>query len=324
VDCVDNLITGRAENVQDLTRMKDFRFIKGDVVDPALIEMLMKRRYRDVYHLACPTGVPNIDILGEEMMLACSVGTLNLLKVAVASKARFLYVSTAEVYGDPEEFPQREDYVGNVDPVGPRSTYEEGKRFGEALTAHYAKKSGLETRIVRIFNTYGPGMSPKDKRVIPQLMNSILRRRPFVIYGDGSQTRSFLHVDDLISGLSVIMERGAKGGVYNVGGDKELTILELVERARALTDTGLELIFKEHFIQDHGRRCPDLTKVKSLGWRQHIPIEVGLATTYAGLVRSRLRVRRPALMETVLPRPGLKTGVSLPASAEQVSVTAAS
>jgi nucleoside-diphosphate-sugar epimerase len=281
VDCVDNLITGRIESIRDLLSRPDFRFIKGDIGDPRILARLLRRRYAEIYNLACPTGVPNIAILGENMLVTSSVGSLNLLKVARWSKARYLFASTAEAYGDPKVFPQAETYVGNVDPVGPRSAYEEGKRFGEALTVFYARRYGIDARVVRIFNTFGPYMSPDDQRVIPQMLKSVISHKPVVIFGDGLQTRTFLYVDDLIEGFLRVMEKGGSGEVYNIGGDKELTILELFEIVRSVAKVDSAPMFKDHFISDHARRLPDLSKVKALGWRQKMSIRAGIETTYA-------------------------------------------
>jgi len=287
VDCIDNLSTGRMSNIAQILNTKGFRFIHGDITDPTSFSRLTSAGYSEVYHLACPTGVPNIHLLGEEMMLACSMGTLHMLKIAQRSQAKFLYASTAEIYGDPQIFPQPETYSGNVDPTGPRGPYEEGKRFGEALTAFYVKKIGLNARIVRIFNTYGARMSPEDKRLVPQMFESALSNRPFTIYGDGSQTRSLLHVDDLISGFLVAMENGRPGDVFNIGGDVEATVLDLFRQFQSITGWALDPLFREHFIQDHGRRCPDTSRIRRLGWSQKIPMDVGLARSYGEISRER-------------------------------------
>jgi dTDP-glucose 4,6-dehydratase/UDP-glucuronate decarboxylase len=285
VDCVDNLITGRAENIADLGGSR-LCFIQGDITNRHLTAALLKQRYTEVYNLACPTGVPNIAILGEEMLMSSSVGTLNLLKVAQHSQARYLFTSTAEAYGDPEVFPQGEDYVGNVDPVGRRSPYEEGKRFGESLTAYYARRYDVETRIVRIFNTYGPAMSPDDQRIVPQLLLKIARGEPVRIYGDGRQTRTFLYVDDLIAGLLCAMHKGAAGEVYNVGGEHEMTILDVVEMAQSAVGRRVELMFEPHFIEDHRRRQPNTAKVRSLGWTPRTSMPEGLRLSYAAMVET--------------------------------------
>ena len=286
VDCVDNLITGRAENVGDLEGHRNFRFFKADITDLRLAARLARRRYDDIYNLACPTGVPNIAPMGEEMLLTSSIGVLNLLRIAQRQKARYLFASTAEAYGDPEVFPQVESYTGNVDPVGPRSPYEEGKRFGEALTTYYARQLCVDARIVRIFNTYGPAMSPDDQRVIPQMLGHILAGRSVVIFGDGTQTRTFLHVEDLLAGFEAVMERGVPGDVYNVGGEKEMKIIELFDVARSVTRSNVRPSFTAHFIPDHRGRCPDTSKVRALGWQPRISIEEGLHRVYEGMLNA--------------------------------------
>lgn len=281
VDCVDDLSTGRRSNIAALTGNREFRFIELDVSDADRCGIALRRHYSEIYHLACPTGVPNIEILGEEMLLASSSGTYNLLKIARRTGAKFLFTSTAEAYGDPEVFPQIESYAGNVDPVGPRSAYEEAKRFGEALTRYYGRKYEVDVRIVRIFNTYGPRMSPDDQRVIPQMIGSLINGEPVSIFGDGSQTRTFLHVNDLVKGLLAVMERGGDGEVYNVGGNKQITIKALFDCVREATGLSGTAFFQEHFIADHRGRCPDTTKVEALGWQQSVTLDEGLREMYA-------------------------------------------
>ena len=276
VDCVDSLITGEAANLDSVRMNQDFRFIHGDIADVGIAARLQRERYTDIYNLACPTGVPNIATLGEEMMIASSTGTLNLLRVAEQSRARYLFASTAEIYGNPEKFPQSEDYTGNVDPVGLRGPYEEGKRFGEAATAYYARRHGVDTRIVRIFNTYGPFMSRKDQRVIPQMLTRALRNLPITMYGDGTQTRSFLFVRDLIDGFARVMKQHGKGEVYNIGGETEITIAELTAEMLRITGSRSEVEHKPHFIPDHDRRLPDTRKIRSLGWVPKTSLATGL------------------------------------------------
>ena len=296
VDCLDNLSTGQPEQVELLGKHRRFTFLDRDVADPAIVAELSGQAYDEIYHLACPTGVPNIATMGEEMMLASSSGTRNLLKLAERSAARFLFASSAEAYGDPEMFPQAEAYFGNVDPVGARSPYEEGKRFGEALTAYYARRHGVDGRIVRIFNCYGPNMAASDQRVIPQMLNRMAAGEPVVIYGDGRQTRALIHVDDLLTGFEAVMAKGDRGGVYNIGGDREITILELFELAATAAGSKRGPVFADHFITDHGRRLPDTNKVRQLGWRQRISIERGLADAYRDVLAARARrAPRPAV-----------------------------
>ncbi len=291
VDCVDDLSTGRQGNIADLKQDPSFRFIKLDVSNAEACARLLRRNYGEVYHLACPTGVPNIEILGEEMLLASSSGTYNLLAIARRSGARFLFTSTAEAYGDPQVFPQAESYPGNVDPVGPRSAYEEAKRFGEALTCFYGRKHGVDVRIVRIFNTYGPRMSPDDQRVIPQMIASLINGEPASIYGDGSQTRTFLHVNDLVAGLLTVMKRGGNGEVYNIGGSKQITITALFEAVKEATGLKGSAAYQRHFISDHRGRWPDTSKIEALGWRQKVSLDEGLREIYAEFL-TELELRR--------------------------------
>jgi UDP-glucuronate decarboxylase len=293
VDCVDNLSTGRLDAIDPMLGFESFSFIHGDIVEPRILRKLAGRNYAEIYHLACPTGVPNLAILGEEMLLACSVGTRHLLKLAEETRARFLFASSSEAYGDPQVFPQSEAYFGNVDPVGARSPYEEGKRFGEALTAYYSRSGKVDARIVRIFNCYGPNMSADDRRVIPQMLSRMIEAKRAVIYGDGSQTRTFLHVDDLLSGFDLILRKGAAGEVYNLGGDRETTILELFEAAKIATGSTAAPLFKRHFIADHQRRRPDISRVARLGWKQRIALQEGLTRSLQDLLASSERARRP-------------------------------
>jgi nucleoside-diphosphate-sugar epimerase len=276
VYAVDNLITGKRENITPLLKHDNFFFLKLDVVTPRFSDTFSRIPVGQVFHLACPTGVPNIKKLGEEMLMTCSAGTLNVLELARIHKAKILYTSSAEVYGQPEVTPQHEDYCGHVHPLGPRSAYEEGKRFSETLALLYVEKYEVPAKIVRIFNTYGPGMSLSDTRVIPQFLNSVITGEDFCVYGDGLQTRTHLYVDDLLEGLFLIMEKGLPGEAYNVGGQKQTTIKELAETVIKLTGNKNKIIFKPHFIEDHKHREPSTKKVQSLGWRQSVPIEEGL------------------------------------------------
>lgn len=276
VDCVDNLITGRIEAIQHLRASPRFRLLQMDVTDPAFLPMSMSTRYDEIYHLACPTGVPNIKTYGEEMLRTCSTGTERVLQIARAHYARVIYTSSAEVYGNPVIFPQGEDYYGNVNSVGPRSAYEEGKRYGEALTRLYSEKYCVDAKIVRIFNTFGPGMSPEDTRVMPRFLKRIRERQAITVYGDGKQTRTYLYIDDLIAGLQIIMARGRSGEVYNIGGEQQLSIVELIEMLRGLTPMPFKVKFRPHFIEDHSGRLPMTNKLRELGWRPRVDIATGL------------------------------------------------
>jgi len=282
VDVVDDISTGRYENIQKFERHKSFRFFLRDISDADLGQQLTAP-YDAVFHLACPTGVPNIAIMGEQMLRSCSQGTFNLLSIATRCNAKFLYASSAEAYGDPEVFPQIETYVGNVDPIGPRSPYEEGKRFGEALTRYWGHKYGVKTNIVRIFNCYGQNMSISDQRVIPQMIGSMMAQRPVVIFGDGEQTRTFIHVDDLIQALLRVVDKGGAGEVYNIGGTKELTVNELLEAICQATGMTARPQYKRHFIADHRGRRPDTSKIEALGWRASVSMAQGLRSYFETL-----------------------------------------
>ena len=281
VDCVDNFITSQIQTIKPLFHDDRFRLVEADVCDNPISSRLASREYSLVFDLACPTGVPNIAVLGKEMLLTSSIGTLNLLMIAKRCAAKFLFASSAEVYGNPQVTPQAESYAGNVDPTGPRSPYEEGKRFGEALTALFAKVHGADARIVRIFNTYGPGMSLTDTRVIPSFIVKTLTGRPLTVFGNGKQTRCFLYVDDLIDALHTIMERGTAGTVYNVGNDKETSVLELAEMIQSLCGKTTKVQRKPPFIEDHERRLPDISRVSKLGWKPRTGLLKGLRASIA-------------------------------------------
>jgi nucleoside-diphosphate-sugar epimerase len=288
VHCVDNLVTAQRYGV-DLLRDHDrFRFFEMDVADQRFIWKFSGTPYREIYHLACPTGVPNIGSLGEEMMETCSAGTTNVLKLARLSGARVLLTSSCEVYGDPAVFPQSESYTGNVDTMGPRSAYEEGKRFSEALIALYHRKYGVDGRIVRIFNTYGSFMSPEDQRVIPQFLSRHLKKQRVTVFGDGSQRRTFLYVDDLLAGFEAVMRRGEAGTAYNIGGSESITIRELCEIVARAVDGHFKVEFKPHFIADHAGRMPDLTRIHATGWRQAVGLADGLRISLDSM-RERIR-----------------------------------
>lgn len=288
VHCVDNLITSHRFGVDQLRNHNRFRFYEIDVTDQRFIWKFSGTPYREIYHLACPTGVPNILSLGEEMIETCSTGTANVLKLARLSGARVLLTSSCEVYGDPEVFPQSEDYTGNVDTTGPRSAYEEGKRFSEALIALYHRKYGVDGRIVRIFNTYGPFMSPDDQRVIPQFLSRHLRKQRLTVFGDGTQRRTFLYVDDLLAGFEAVMRRGEAGAVYNIGGCESITIRELCRIVESAVEGRFKVDFKPHFIADHAGRMPDLTRIQAIGWRPAVDLADGVRLSLDSM-RERIR-----------------------------------
>lgn len=275
---IDNFITGSKENSSKLLKNPKFSFLEADIVNLTNEQKSSFPKFDQVYHLACPTGVPNLVFLAEEMLLTCSDGTKNILDIALKDKASFLFTSSSEVYGDPEKFPQSEDYTGNVDSIGLRSPYEEGKRFSEALTIMYSRKYKLPTKIVRIFNTYGPGMSEKDTRVIPAFIKQILEGKNLTIHGDGSQRRTFCYIDDLVNGLIIVMEKG-ESEPYNLGGEEEVTINQLAQQISNVSEKKLLVKTKQRASHDHQARMPDLKRIKKLGWVAKTNLKSGLSKT---------------------------------------------
>ncbi|OGH19674.1 MAG: hypothetical protein A3D74_00575 [Candidatus Levybacteria bacterium RIFCSPHIGHO2_02_FULL_37_13] len=281
VIAIDNLITSTKSNIEPLFSNPKFEFIEQDVTLPLRNWKLEIRNWKFdfIYHLACPTGVPNLTKLAEEMLLACSAGTRNVLELAKKTKAKLLFTSSSEVYGDPQVFPQTENYTGNVDPIGIRSPYEEGKRFSESLIQMYVRKYNVNAKIVRVFNTYGNYMSSGDSRVIPRFLNQALNGKSLTVEGKGLQTRTFCYIDDLVDGLITVMEKGKKGEVYNLGNDKEVRIIDLAKLIIKITNSRSKLKLVERPAHDHKRRLPALEKVKKLGWKPKIFQEIGLRKT---------------------------------------------
>jgi dTDP-glucose 4,6-dehydratase len=273
VTCVDNLVTGLAENVKELARHAGFFLIEADVS----LEVPVEGPFDAVINLACPASPADFDPLALEILNVGSQGVANLLDVARRNQATFLQASTSEVYGDPAVHPQSEEYWGNVNPIGVRSVYDEAKRFGEALAMAYQRKYGLEVRIARIFNTYGPGMRPDDGRVISNFITQALRDEPLTIHGDGSQTRSLCYVDDEVSGLLALLESNCSGPV-NIGSDDERTVLEIARQVIEQSGSGSRIVFTPPRPDDPAQRCPDLTRARTkLGWQPTTALPVGLA-----------------------------------------------
>lgn len=282
VHSIDNLITGTEGNLLEFRRNKNFYFHECNIVDSRNFKRITGAiHFTHIFNLACPTGVPNIKRFGEEMLLTCSAGVVNVLELARLQKAKFLLTSSAEMYGQPEVTPQGETYNGSVDPIGPRSAYEEAKRFAEALAKMYVDKYGVDGKIVRIFNTYGPGMSLNDERVIPHFLKCLKGREPLRVYGDGSQTRTHLYVDDLVSGLLLVAERGVAGEAYNLGGEQQVTIKELASTILKLSDCDYGIRYVPHFIEDHHHRQPLVEKAKALGWSSKVSLEDGLIKMFS-------------------------------------------
>lgn len=277
VICLDNLLTGSHENIEKLRNNRNFQFLNYDVSGPLPDDLQADQ----VYHMASPAS-PNknsptsYQSLPFETMAVNTTGTLNLCEFAVKNNAKFLFASTSEVYGNPLEHPQKETYRGNVSTTGPRSVYDEAKRFGETIVSAFVRSKGLDARVIRIFNTYGPGMAD-DGRVVIEFVKAALANKPFPVFGDGSQTRSFCYVSDMVSGIVAAMERGEKGQVYNLGNSDEFTVLELAEMVKKVTGSSSQLEYKTLPEDDPVRRCPDITKAKeNLGWEPKVSLEKGL------------------------------------------------
>lgn len=284
VVAVDNLITSDDTNLRKLKKHSRFTFIKHDVTQP-LPNKLDARRYSldAIYHLACPTGVPNLTRLAEEMLITCSVGTRNVLELVRLHRAKLLFTSSSEVYGNPLVSPQSEVYTGNVDPTGVRSPYEEGKRFAESLVMMYVRKYKLNAKIVRVFNAYGPGMAQDDSRVIPRFLRQALSGKPLTVHGDGTQKRTFCFIDDLVSGLLMVMEKGKSGEVYNLGSDTQYSIVDVARQVIKIANSSSKITYVTRPPHDHESRLPDLTKVKRLGWKPTTTIRSGLKQTHRWL-----------------------------------------
>jgi nucleoside-diphosphate-sugar epimerase len=276
VVCVDNLITGRTENIAHLIGRSGFSFIEADICVPFSID----GRIDAVLDFASPASPDDFDRIPLEILAVGSTGTRNLLDLALAHEARFLLSSTSEVYGDPLVHPQPETYWGNVDPIGPRSCYDEAKRFSEAITMAYFRVHGLDIRIARIFNTYGPRMKPHDGRVVTNFCVQALAGEPITLYGDGNQTRSFCYIDDEVRGLLALLDSDVVGPV-NIGNDAEFTMRELAELVVELTGSNSSIVtvpMPAGRTGDPMQRKPDLTVAKTqLGWAPTIPLRAGLS-----------------------------------------------
>ncbi|KAF9688102.1 hypothetical protein SADUNF_Sadunf02G0162200 [Salix dunnii] len=267
---VDNFFTGRKENVMHHFKNPRFELIRHDVVEPLLLEV------DQIYHLACPASPVHYKHNPVKTIKTNVVGTLNMLGLAKRVGARFLLTSTSEVYGDPLQHPQVETYWGNVNPIGVRSCYDEGKRTAETLTMDYHRGAGVQVRIARIFNTYGPRMCIDDGRVVSNFVAQALRKEPMTVYGDGKQTRSFQYVSDLVEGLMRLME-GEHVGPFNLGNPGEFTMLELAQVVQETIDPNARIEFRPNTEDDPHKRKPDITKAKNLlGWEPKISLRKGL------------------------------------------------
>ena len=272
VICVDNLVTGHRRNLAHLEGRDDFRFIEHDISRPIEID----EGIDFILHFASPASPIDYLDLPIQTLKVGSLGTHNALGLAKAKNARLLLASTSEVYGDPLIHPQPETYWGNVNPVGPRGVYDEAKRFAEAMVMAYHRVHGLETRIVRIFNTYGPRMRLRDGRVVPNFVRQCLRDEPITVYGEGDQTRSFCFVDDLVEGIYRLLLSDESDPV-NIGNPHEMTILEFAEAVKRLTNSRSELVFEPLPTDDPKTRQPDITRARAiLDWQPEVPLETGL------------------------------------------------
>lgn len=275
VVAMDNLVTGAARNLAHLAGRSDFRFVHHNVSTYITFHDALD----GVLHFASPASPIDYLELPIQTLKVGALGTHNALGLALAKGARFMLASTSEVYGDPLEHPQPESYWGNVNPIGPRGVYDEAKRFAEAITMAYHRAHGLDTRIVRIFNTYGPRMRPHDGRVVSNLIVQALTAEPLTIYGDGSQTRSFCYVDDLVDGIVRLYERGADAPT-NLGNPGECTVLELAELVLRLTGSRSRIEHRPLPTDDPRQRSPDIARARAtLGWEPRVPLEEGLRRT---------------------------------------------
>jgi dTDP-glucose 4,6-dehydratase len=275
VICVDNLETGNLKNIAHIKDSERFRFIQADITSHYEVDESLDF----VYHMASPASPIDYARLPLHTLKVGAYGTHNTLGLAKAKRARFLLASTSEVYGDPEIHPQKETYWGNVNPIGPRGVYDEAKRYAEAMTMAYLRQQGVDTAIVRIFNTYGPRMRPHDGRAIPTFLRQALSEKPVTVFGDGSQTRSFCYVDDLVRGLILLMESGVHEPV-NIGNPNEMTLLEMAKTVIELTESRSEIVFEALPVDDPKVRQPDISRAKDLlGWEPEIDLREGLRKT---------------------------------------------
>ena len=284
VVCVDNYLTGRSCNLSHLEKESRFDFIEADVIDrlPSKVR-LGKTRFTHIYNLACAASPPHYQADPEHTMLTCVVGTDHLLRLAEQAHARFLLTSTSEVYGDPEVHPQPEGYRGWVNCTGPRACYDEGKRAAETLTFDFARTGRADVRVARIFNTYGPRMRPDDGRVVSNVICQALSGEDITVYGDGSQTRSFCYVSDMVDGLMRLMDsEPSPGAPVNLGNPVELTVCDLVERVLTLTGSSSKIVHLPLPMDDPRRRRPDIGRAKAiLGWEPRVGLQEGLEATAA-------------------------------------------
>ena len=276
--CLDDLTTGRKENIKDLLNKTNFKFVYCDIVEDDILKNI-DFSINQIYHLACPASPKKYQIDPVKTIKINTIGTINILEFAVKKNAKVLFSSTSEIYGDPIESPQTETYFGNVNPVGPRSCYDEGKRISETLMMEYRKKYNLDTKIVRIFNTYGPYLDKTDGRVVSNFINQAISNNNITIYGNGNQTRSFCYIDDLLEGLIKMMTSKEKGPI-NLGNPNEITVNTLAETIIKIVNSESTVINCELPIDDPKIRKPNIEKAnKLLQWNPKIDLETGLRLT---------------------------------------------
>lgn len=270
--CLDNLFTGKIENIYGIPNV-NIEFIRHDVIEPIMLEV------DEIYHLACPASPIHYQFNPIKTIKTNILGTMNMLGLAKRIKARIVFTSTSEIYGNPLIHPQTEDYFGNVNNIGTRSCYDEGKRVAETLCMDYHREHNVNIGIARLFNSYGPNLSPNDGRVVSNFINQALDNKDITVYGTGDQTRSFCYIDDMVNGLISLMESG-KTGPYNLGNPDERTIFEIAELIISLVNSNSKIVFSDLPSDDPAKRKPDITKAKNdLNWEPVVPLEKGLNET---------------------------------------------
>lgn len=274
VICLDNFFTGRKANIARLLANPMFELIRHDVTLPILIEV------DQIYNLACPASPVHYQYNPVKTIKTNVIGALNMLGLAKRVRARILQASTSEVYGDPKAHPQTEDYWGNANPIGLRSCYDEGKRCAESLMFSYHRQNGVDIRVARIFNTYGPRMLENDGRVVSNFIVQALKGNEITVYGKGSQTRSFCYVDDMVDALARLMNKEGIAGPVNLGNPSEFTVLELADKVKKLTGSSSKILFKPLPPDDPAQRQPDISLAeKELGWKPYVALDDGLKAT---------------------------------------------
>lgn len=277
VICIDNLFTGNLKNLENIKDSRNFEFIQHDIIEPIFFE---DKKIDQIYNLACPASPIQYQINPVRTVKANTIGVINVLGIAKKHKARVFQASTSEIYGDPLEHPQKESYRGNVNTIGERACYDEGKRVAETLFFDYHREHGIEIRVARIFNTYGPRMYENDGRVVSNFIVQALKNDPITIYGTGEQTRSFCYVDDLIEAIYRLMNKEDFTGPINIGNPGEFTMIELANKIIKITDSKSEIVFKELPSDDPKKRKPDISMAEEiLGWEPKVNLEEGLIKT---------------------------------------------